>query len=237
MSEFLLWADFETTGLDVNDLTALEVSWTVTNADLVQLTPLRSRFCAIATGRTGLIEPTTAGPHFVWSNGAEVRQVVTSMHRMSGLMKEWLAAPEFARLRTPSDLERLVHDDLAAAGVVTTDKVYLAGAGVSHFDALLLKAMGVLSLLHYRQADVSSAITLLGIDAPKNPEELEKLVADVVPGGSDPAHFWRLQTDHTTSGLVGKELIVPGHLVEHRAAPDVAFSLVLARVLRAMVRS
>ncbi len=248
MSEFYLFFDLETTGLDPHALTVLEAAWTFTGSDLRQRTPLRSRLCGIATDDVPATVPVLSGGYAGWSREIS-HKVVQDMHRDSRLHRDWLDAPEFSILRTVEDLDRLLFDDLARSGWRKGDVVHLAGAGISHFDrpvldALLSKfAVAPSPVLHYRAADVSSAVTLLGIASPKTGEDLSSLAIRVAERKSHPfsvASFRELLTDESTSVLQrwGTDQEDTGqmnsaNLVPHRAAPDVAFSLMLARILRA----
>lgn len=232
--DLFLFLDFETTSLDPMTTTVLEIGWTVTGPDLVQRTPLRSRFAALtaASMRPAVVPGDRTG----W---AEVAQVVRDMHRESGLVDEWRSAPELSRLTQVADLSRVLVDDLLAAGWVggKRDIVYLAGAGVSHYDQAVIGALGALRkpslepILHYRTADSSVAATLLGVEMPKTPYELGTLVDKyAAPGVLD------LDTDGTTRRLAFPDgTINVAELRNHRAADDVAFSLVFARCLRGMV--
>ncbi|MFA7264738.1 MAG: hypothetical protein WC054_00230 [Candidatus Nanopelagicales bacterium] len=252
MSDKFLFLDFETTGLDVKTTTILEAAWTVTDSRLHQLSPLRSRFCEFSTNGSTPVTPVT--PVYVNSSTSRIGwtqqldQVVVDMHRKSLLAQDWLAAPPWVKLRGNADLDHLIFEDLWSAGWKSEDTLYLAGAGVSHFDrqvleqifSRLIASTGSHPRLHYRSADISVARTLLGIPGIR---DQEKLIAAV---GADPDELG-LSTEEgvtdrlTKSGVEGIEL-PPGNLIvsqlrPHRAADDVAVALVQSRQLRKSVAS
>lgn len=253
MADFLLWLDFETTGLDPADVTVLEVGWTVTDANLQQLTPLRSRITALPTGGTAVVptNATTRGGGYGWAHGLQVEQVVRDMHKESKLYYDWLATPPFRVIDEVGDFDRLLLDDLWSAGWKGKDSVFLAGAGVSHYDRLVIDQLGALRLdekpvLHYRAADISAAIQVMGVPAPKDAGALVELAGRCarLPGSEwTESALLKLDVDASCAALVspnvpGDEwsLLNPKSLVDHRAASDVAYALVVARCLRALVR-
>jgi oligoribonuclease (3'-5' exoribonuclease) len=216
MSDRLLWADFETNGLLYKHRhTALEVAWTITDMTLEQLCPLRTLMIDWRPPTSPEMHAPVPGDED-WETSAFVAQVVRDMHDLSGLTAEW---PDRVHVEAGS-VEDLINNDL---GVTNTGAgaVYLAGAGVSHFDQGLV-ALHMPSLapkdaggrLHYRCFDVSVASLVLGIDL------------SVVLGA--PEHLWKI------SGAVPtiEGLLDVGQARPHRAAADVATSLVQARALR-----
>lgn len=243
MSEFFLFLDFETTGLDFDNLTVLETAWTVTDSQLQQRSPLRSRLTALSTSYEAPNVPLRSGGDWGWTR--EIPRVVRDMHTLSGLKSEWLAAHELSILRRIADLDRLIVDDLLRSGVGKDDTVYIAGAGVSHFDRRVLDHLGsglVVgdgALLHYRAADVSSAITLLGVEPLQKPRDLDAFVLRCT---AQIPVIRALVTDESTASLTDWDGETVGQvnqakLVAHRAASDVAMALVQARVLRSLVHS
>lgn len=242
MDTYFLYNDFETSGLNPADLTVFEGAWTVLDVDLRQLTPLRSRLMTVPTGPSPAFVPDPRG----W-NLAGIAPVVQDMHRRSGLRKDLMDAQERSILRTVEDFDRLVADDLLRAGWTPADRVFIAGSGVSHFDHPLLESMGSWltgsAVLHYRTADVSSALTVLGVTPPKTTEELNQLALQAVSPERSSADIRRLLTDETTrrlttwvDGEVNTTLNLD-NIVEHRAADDVAWAIMLSRVLRGLLRS
>lgn len=270
MSDYLLWFDAETTGLDLYDTTVLEAAWTLTGTDLVQVTPLRRSFAAIratketaaevlfgsgfATGwsavrhRMGSDRPVVPlaidhqaerGHLQPWSE--RLPQVVAEMHRKSGLRAEWLDAAAAGILTEPLELDAELLADLAQVRFdPDKDSVAIAGAGVGHFDFPLLRnlKLSVAERLHYRPADVSSAISVLGIKPPKTSEALLQLIARVSDLPEIDEMLAELDVDDSVTDFrvvrrpEGGAYADPMTFTEHRAASDVAFSLILARCMR-----
>jgi oligoribonuclease (3'-5' exoribonuclease) len=216
MADRLLWANVESNGLKYRSRhTVLEVAWCITDMGLSQLSPIR-------TMMTEWRPPTSPDLHAPvpgdedWETSAAVPQVVRDMHDLSGLAAEW---PTRVHVEAEA-VEDLIKNDL---GLTNTGagEVYLAGAGVSHFDQGLL-ALHMPSLapkdeggrLHYRCFDVSVASLVLGIDL------------SVVLGA--PERLWEIKgAVPTIDGLLDV-----GQAQPHRAGPDVATGLVQARALR-----
>jgi len=217
MADRLLWLDAETNGLLYRHRhTALEVAWTITDMKLEQLSPLR----------TLMIDwrpPTSAECHAPvpgdedWETSAFLEQVVRDMHEQSGLTAEW---PTRVHVEAGS-VEDLINNDL---GVTNTGpgEIYLAGAGVSHFDQGLT-ALHMPSLapkdaggrLHYRCFDVSVASLVMGTSLAAIMTEVPKVCWAIT--GAVP----------TREGLLDLERVRP-----HRAAADAATAIVQARALR-----
>lgn len=154
---YLLWADFETTGLDPRMDTILEAAWTITDADLRMLTPLRSRLCLIDPPNRRRDAAHTSHPlrsvaKFDVGHHIEdavdhwylLPDVVQDMHKASGLRDELQRAANnpvesLRMVTTANGLWRLIADDLADVGYdFSGDSLVLAGAGVSHFDNRVL---------------------------------------------------------------------------------------------------
>lgn len=238
MTDYYLWFDAETSDLNLADLTVFEAGWTVTDAQLQQLTPLRSALLNIPTGPD---LPTLHWPADL------LPEVVADMHEASGLRAEWEAASTL--VDSVEGLDALLQKDLASARCGEEDKLFLAGAGVGHYDHPLLGVLGssIHPKLHYRSADVSSALQVFGLPAPKSPKQLERLWEAVEdPGGyaEDAMELLELAVDASTSRLTtvipsgyleGSERLDFGAVREHRAADDVAFALVVARCYRAFM--
>lgn len=247
MTDYYLWLDTETTGLNPDDLTVLEFGWTVTDASFRQLTPLRSRISALHTSALPVVPEQIVSGNFGWSDPIKVDQVVRDMHNHSGLRAQWLSTPSFRLVKEISDFDRLLLDDLWSAGWQGKDPVYLAGAGISHFDRPVIDSLEALTIegrdvLHYRAADVSSAIQILGVSAPKDEEALAELVSRTVAlTGADELDLLVLKVDPSTDSLAqyrGDDVyaVNTNNLINHRAASDVAYALVVARCLRALIQ-
>lgn len=233
MSDCLLWADFETTGLKFRiEDSVLEVAWTVTDLQLNQLTEIRQRFVkwappSLVARHTPL--PGTPG----WE---DVNEVVHALHGTSGLTDEWTKAI----YSEPNDVGQTIADDLTEAHVSGDDKIHLAGAGVSHFDQELL-GLHVPEFarhddggrLHYRTFDVSVGAMVAGPGYSVGTSGLINLLAE--PGV-------RRQRDSVTVMRGECPAVASGNLDlyavrEHRAADDVAVALAYARALRVWVAS
>jgi oligoribonuclease (3'-5' exoribonuclease) len=216
MADRLLWLDFETNGLQyLSNHTALEVAWTITDMGLSQLSPLRTMMIDWRPPTSPELHAPVPGDED-WETSPAVVQVVRDMHDLSGLAAEW---PNRVHV-TAEAVEDLINNDLAATDT-GAGAIYLAGAGVSHFDQGLL-ALHAPSLapkdaggrLHYRCFDVSVASLVLGIDL------------SVVLGA--PKIFWSITgAVPTVEGLLDLHVARP-----HRAGPDVATGLIQARALR-----
>lgn len=228
MADRLLWFDGETTGLKYKSQDViLEVAWTLTDMYLNQLSPLRSYY-------TEWLPPTSPELHRPvpgsedWAERGGVHAAVLEMHDRSGLTLEW---PN--RVHVGADaVQDLILNDLGVtrSGV---GEVYLAGAGVSHFDqglvALHMPALAPKDdggRLHYRCFDTSVADLVLGIDS-----------REVLTAYGKQGWFTQARTHSclaldapvplSAGGLIDLSAVVP-----HRAASDVALALVGARALR-----
>lgn len=155
---YLLWTDFETTGLNPRMDTVLEAAWTITNdVELRMLSPLRARLCLIdppnrrRDANQYLDHPLRDVTTFDVGNpfnpaGADegdwfrLPQVVQDMHEGTGLKTslQYVKHDPINSLRLLTDardLARLIAEDLADVGYNREqDRLILAGAGVSHFD-------------------------------------------------------------------------------------------------------
>jgi hypothetical protein len=227
--QILLWLDFETTGLKPleRDI-VLEVGWVVTDADLVQLTPLRQRYAELKPCGVGEdeIAPTPDSGRWV-SHRFDVR----TMHDQSRLAMDWTANRSdelysWRLIRHGAALEQLICEDIASAfDDMGPAEVMLAGLGVSHFDQSLLgyhcptlAPRDENGRLHYATFDASVAGRVLNL--PKCSKEL--LLALSTAG--------EVKADGITHETGGWSL---EKAREHRADDDVAMGLIYARWLRA----
>ena len=246
----LLFVDAETTGLTSRD-TLLEFAYCCTNVAGNQLTPLKSRFCDITgtncdplrpSRRESTSEPMPAVGLPVWSRTPQEGQEdqAASMAVESGLFDDWLAAPATHRVTSGEALEQLLLDEISSCATPRED-VHLAGAGVAQFDQELLRricrrvmvARGVFGgPVHYRPVDQSVILMGLVWDASTSMKQRAlrwwlssnpmggEIEVDVPPryclgDGGRPA-----RTKWLTEGAM-----------KHRAAPDVARSIVLHRMV------
>lgn len=201
-----LWLDVESTGLLDSRPSVLEAAWMVTDAELRQLTPLRTRL----TGIPWFGQP----PVTTWP--ADLPEIVARMHQDNGLQDEWVDAGEGRRLTAVEELDVLVRGDVDGAVIhaggspVDPPPLHLAGAGVANFDSRLLAGVGsqIPEWCHYRCADTSVAAMVLGM--PKlDADPADGLVRDVP---SRPGH--------------------PAFTLPHRAGTDVRAAYHVASVLR-----
>jgi hypothetical protein len=225
-----LFIDFECTGLDA-DATFLETAWAVCDIDGTQRTPLRSRYCAFTAPGAPLVAPhsRSANSTPVWSY-AEGDEVALAMAHQSGLFDDWLACPPELRLMAGAELQRLLLDDVvthSAAG----EYVHIAGAGAARFDFGVLAAHcpGVLPVpgarfpTHYRPVDTS--ITQTALLGNNSEDAMIKWAIATYGDGID-----IIETGRPPSCMY------PGDVTDwatfrHRAAPDVARSIVIQRAL------
>lgn len=248
MAERLLWIDFETEGLDYRRKHAvLEAAWTITDASrgLTQLTPMRSRLCKIPPpGDDGNREWPSS---LMWDE--TVDRVVAEMHKNNGLRIDWSNA-NGTSLDTWRDLDskclRMLHSGVALEQIILDDLasvtepgsvVRLAGSGVASFDQPLLAAhcprlapQSEGGLLHYRTFDLSVTAQVLGIEPPSL-DSVHTMRTDWVADhdGQYPKELVLMRGDGPFwADVFSSELVVP-----HRAASDVAVSLLFARLLRA----
>jgi len=249
VTHYHLWLDFETTGLNPRKDTVLEAGWTITDENLVMLTPLRSRLCHISP------------QHEKFAIGGDddgdwksLPAVVREMHETSGLRDSL----EFANvnpvenlrlLTTARDLERLLREDLAAAGYDRfDDTLILSGAGVSHFDNRVLgyhlPAMFPLggngsTGYAYWQHDVSVARRVIGeqawdyLKSRINSDKVARSIYGcqvVVPSeGYAPVRVNAIP-DAEEFGTA-PFMFMPDEFIPHRAADDVAQALIDGRIL------
>lgn len=232
MSDRLLWLDFEATGLKYRTRdSVLEVAWTVTDMDLNQLTGIRQRFVRWLPPASG--QRITALPNEPAWETSEFgpADVVREMHETSGLADEWTRAIYSA----PGDVGQAIADDLARAHTGDDDKVYLAGAGVSHFDQDLLglhvpefARMDDGGRLHYRTFDVSVGAMTAGLrHSVEAASVIDLLAISRVRHRRDGITLMRGDCKAAVSGNLDLHSVRA-----HRAADDVAVALAYARALR-----
>jgi oligoribonuclease (3'-5' exoribonuclease) len=261
MSVLLLWFDAETGGLDLHNDNVLEVAWTITDHNGLQLTPLRQHL-------THLVPPGSDRPHVHpansqdWRNRAPV--LVQDMHEQSGLTSAYQRCYPHLVTTDAALLEESVRLDLDVAaetqrqrGGTPVTRAYLAGAGVSHFDHELLaihtpKLGGRDGALHYRDIDVSVALcTLTGGDHEGSSTSLDDAVLtrtlqhiyEQTEALYDERHAaylidqirWVTSTPDmiwTPEESAELERVLESEAAPHRAGPDVIRALALFRLLR-----
>jgi hypothetical protein len=250
----LLFVDFESTSLDVDSATLLEVAWCITNLDGTQRTPLRSRYLMIAPDGVDAVHPGRNGMGLSkWFPAGGQRDALL-MAEESGLYADWLACPTAVRIDDARELQRLILDDLLLVcdqGHEDPDPdpqqswppetVHLCGAGAARYDfsLLALHCPGVIRPgarypVHYRPVDTSGNQTgLLG-----NNHEAEMIAWYMREIGDEDSHY--------VGDSLGIELSpwpaysyadrdvaswLTGDKGRHRAAVDVARAIIVQRVL------
>ena len=137
----LLWADLESSGLDVKHDEIIEAAFILTDTDLNEV--WRAEY---------VIPPTMAGMTRLRDNA-----VVLNMHRANGLLAEvaYLRSISMDR-KVPAQVDIDVVAKMRAAGVAVGDTVHLAGSGVATFDREMIKHWmpETSALLHYATIDV-----------------------------------------------------------------------------------
>lgn len=213
-----VWFDTETSDLSVTSLTVLEFAYTITDRDLAQLTEIRSRLCGFAPvgSKTGVITP----KHTCWDR--DVNSDVQRLHKDSGLIADYRSALDHTIVPTMTVMDQFILDDLSLCGWDGKTKFVLAGSGIAAFDRPLLGCLGsrVLPQAHYRSADVSCALEVLGVSVPKTLEDFDATITNLT-GGYRSEILEQIDFEDSST---------PTH--PHRAAGDVARSLTLARALR-----
>jgi oligoribonuclease (3'-5' exoribonuclease) len=227
MADRLLWFDAETTGLKYKTRdVVLEVAWTLTDMYLKQISPLRSYFTEWRPPTSPELHRPVPGSDD-WTDMGGVHAAVLEMHEQSRLAAEWPF-----RVHVGADaIQGLILNDLGVTRMASGE-VYLAGAGVSHFDQSLV-ALHMPALapkddggrLHYRCFDTSVADLVTGIDS-------RAILADYHgPGHTHTFHCSCLKLDGPEPLSLNEHLDLSA-VVPHRAASDVALALVGARALR-----
>lgn len=228
----LLWLDFEATGLHPMERDViLEAAWTITDANLSQITPLRSRFTRLEP-QEHMVGPIAPVPSEDDWHSMRVAPVVREMHDKSGLAEQWAAAWDgmasadwWRVIRNGEALEQMISNDIGEALDYKDEgtEIMLAGLGVSHFDQNVLAyhcprlAPTPAGRLHYATFDPSVAGRVL-----KAPKCDRALITELIENG--------LVDDPSISGEFAD--YDPRQLVEHRAADDVVMGLLYAQWLR-----
>lgn len=236
----LLVIDFETVGLNPKTLTALEVAFTIADIDGTQRLPLRSRFCRFGGSQRApgeLIYPKSAnssGKYWSVDGGYDAVRVAKTMAEESGLFDAWLASPSMHRITSGEQLERLLLDDIAE--VCKPDEyVHITGAGAARFDFSVLEQHcravlpnpGTKIPTHYRPLDTSIVQTsllgsaheypLLGWGMDEYGEGIGNIWLDTFPR-------YTFESDAVMAWMIDQAGL-------HRAAPDVARSIVVQRIM------
>lgn len=235
----LLPIDFETTGLTPR-ATILEAAWCITNLDGIQRLPLRSRYCAFSTH--DVVTPQSRNPNGAfWTPEGTGDRTALRMAEESGLFDDWLACPRNQILTSGKQLERLILDDIAAACDLGSDdhdpeRVHLAGAGAARFDFDVLARhcpgvvpyAGATASLHYRPVDTSGNQT--GLLGGTRDDELISWAFGAYEFGTN-GNITSIKVGSPPQYAYPRELNVMSKDKPHRAAEDVARSIVIQRAL------
>jgi hypothetical protein len=247
--DVLLWIDFETTGLLDGPIspTLLECGWTITDGVGIQLTPLRHAYTAFNTfGSTEhLTTPELAeqdGKPHGYFDRQERRNYpvdeVIEMHRISGLSAGWALTNEEEPdriLRHPMELDRLLLDDLDAAGArdAAPRRLWLAGSGVARFEFeflpdLVPRTMSPSWGWHYRPVDLSVELSNQRIRGAKRTVTVDDIIDEHRDSSGEVTHRWEeIEVDEASRRPVPDPLF----LQRHRATTDVARALLAWRIL------
>jgi hypothetical protein len=159
-----LAVDIESTDLNPQRLTALEVAWIIVNPNGTQRTPLRSRFTELTKAEHAVTPLQRGLGGNEWANSNHGNVYALRMAEDSGLFADWVACPSDQIIRDSHELQRLILDDLAEVvdpGVPNPDyrtfstpdepsppkwlrepeRVHLLGAGVAQFDQPVLRLL------------------------------------------------------------------------------------------------
>lgn len=142
---YYLWADVESTGINLEQDEIIEIALILTRADTLA-----------EVGRYhSLVQPTEAGLLRLVQTPAVIR-----MHTKNGLLLELIEQDAAAR-RDIAAVDMEISDWLelnTEVNIADGDVVHLAGSGVSEFDRPLIRRLmpDLNDLLHYRSIDVGT---------------------------------------------------------------------------------
>lgn len=231
----LLFVDFETTELDVSFATVLEGAWVITNLDGRLRHPMQHRYMALHNRGPKVIpiHPKSEKPRWLnYEQRMSSSQYARQMAENSLLFGDYLSCNPNLILQHGAELTRLLFDDISSYTASSGETVHICGAGAARFDYSILsihcpqlipdKGQGLLS---YRPVDTSGNMT--GLTGDKNESAVIKSFL------SSPDCFTDIELDvsprfsysnrDVQSWLAGS--------AAHRAAPDVARSIVTQRAL------
>lgn len=259
-TKIYVWFDCETTGLDPQFDTVLEVAWAFTDENLDLISPIYQRLTALSPAyqRSSYnmrkqVPPFDPTDLECWGEPAyfaspEAYKVVHAMHADSGLIEDFQTINPRRIVRDAAELSRLFLDTFAdvedsyEAG--TEFEMILSGDGVSHFDSHVLNVHlpELFPLLPswdhplaYYYFDVSPARRIIG---KTSMERVARWAAD-----SDDSPFALVECTHSEDFVMAPDDIVVraqdrpkwfdrSKATAHRAADDMIVSLLDARLIR-----
>lgn len=262
----LLWMDLETTGLSIKQDYVLEAAWFFTDLNLRIISPVRQRLCTFEPEEPrlgGFFDPADE-KHWLemgYFASAESWEIVSTMHRKSGLIQAFVEANPRRILTEPVQLETLLNEDLAdiedwineERGEPVETKFALAGDGVGHFDHdMLHEHLPMFFPAHpqssdemlYWYFDVSPMRRLMG----------EEALATTRRWAASDAALWSVLSidrhiefdaagDASWEELVFIDEMTQGWRINlaalsaHRAMSDTLAALVDARIMRAVLEA
>jgi oligoribonuclease len=137
---YILWCDFETTGLDIETLAPIEVAFELTDTDLRLVgDETRARYSTFLP----------CHPSSAWEGGTY------AMHVASGLEEAWRAERQW---RDHGEVESRITEMLKEFGA--TDRSVVLGGSSVHFDRRVLERFmpKIVMLLSHRNYDVSTLL-------------------------------------------------------------------------------
>jgi hypothetical protein len=249
-----LVVDIESTDLNPNRLTMLEIAWTVIDPDGTQRLPLRSRFTELTRAEYAVTPLRRGLGSSEWASRNRGNIFALRMAEDSGLFADWTVCPSDQIIRDAHELQRLILDDLATVidpGVPNPDyrtvsspddlpakwlrepeRVHLLGAGAAQFDQPVLRLFcprvvpdfGDLGATHYRPVDVSGNQTGL-LGSSMDAELIEWAVRTY---GDE---ITTIETGNPPQYAYTGKLDATSTEKPHRAAADVARAIVVQRAL------
>lgn len=140
MTQYYLWLDIETTGLDSNKDIILEVAAIVTDENHVSIESYKEVVLPLDFDAIG-----------------NMTSYVENMHTNNGLIEEC-----YSSTKTIRDIDLELSSMLSTYKKTKDDVIYLAGSSI-HFDRTFMKVHipETDKLLHYRMLDVSAVILAL----------------------------------------------------------------------------
>lgn len=174
--DWLLWLDFETTGLEVESCGVLEVAATLTRADDPSFTP-------VWAVRSLTVPFTDLPPRLTHRDtervAAEMSYGASKMHMESGLWGDWRDAALDRRVATVAEVMTEVYEQMRVLSDGRDTLAALAGSGVAAFDRPILD----------RLVPWFSSSSLVYWSLDMGPvRRLARLSGHPLPGPVEPAH-------------------------------------------------
>jgi len=192
--------DLETTGLDTDECTILEVGWVVTALDCVP----------IASVIQNVYPWSNAPDTFLYHEQAD--DFVRQMHNASGLWEARRRADDIGLIVSAKEIQRRVlydaREHLAEGGAVT-----LAGSGVSTFDLPLIRRdyPDIAGLVTYYTIDVSVVERYFQLRTGTIRGSSKSAIHRVVPDIENSLRVARTINDKVPMTLVSQVMEALGH--------------------------